>query len=74
MKGIAALFIYDFPTLDKAIVDISLGGQGELAHKVSLHLPYVGIYDILKSQFGAKIQKVPFPGMRRASNFQETFL
>lgn len=70
MERIAALFIYDFPSLDQQMVDISLGGKGEPAHTVSMHLPYGSIYTILHQQFGEKIRKVHFPQWKG----QETFL
>ncbi len=56
-KGLERLFIYDIPQLDDQLVDISMGGYGEEAHKTSLHLPYKGIYKILNSKFGDKINK-----------------
>ncbi len=61
MQGITALFIYDFPDLNEQIVDISLGGKGNPAHQASMHLPYGGIYSILRKQFGEKIRRVHFP-------------
>ena len=51
------IFFYDFPKLGKEIVDISIGGEGERYHKVSLHLNYEDIYNILKFKFGDKIEK-----------------
>ncbi len=51
------IFVHDAPWLDNQIVDISIGGEGEEAHKTSLHLSYSGIYDILERRFGDKIVK-----------------
>ena len=61
MRFIGRIFFYDFPDLENRIVDISMGGKGEEAHKVSWHLPYKGIHDILKEQFNGKIYKVRIP-------------
>ncbi len=69
MQRITALFIYDFPDLNEQKVDISLGGQGEQAHKVSMHLPYEAMYRILRQQFGEKIMKVPFPSSESKKPF-----
>lgn len=55
VKGI---FIYDDFRLDDLVVDISLGGKGEESHKVSMHLPYHGIYDILRAEFGDRVHKL----------------
>jgi len=53
------LFFHEVPDLDNEIVDISIGGTGEKAHKVSVHLPYGAIYDILNYKFGNRIiQKI----------------
>lgn len=57
-KKIKRLFVHDIPSLDSEVVDISIGGEGEEAHKTSLHLQYGSIYDILKHQFGEKVEKV----------------
>ncbi|MEJ2267769.1 MAG: hypothetical protein P8X70_01695, partial [Nanoarchaeota archaeon] len=54
------IFIHNIPRLDREIVDISIGGEDDEAHKISLHLPYEGIYKILNYKFGDKIQKVDF--------------
>ena len=49
------IIIVNYPTVNKQLVDISLGGEGEHSHKVSVHLPYWGIYTILKRKFGSRI-------------------
>jgi len=54
------IFIHDIPKLEKEIVDISIGGEGENYHKISLHLPYGNIYKILNYKFGERIQKINF--------------
>lgn len=55
---LSKLFFHEIPDLEKEIVDISIGGIGEEAHKTSVHLPYESIYDILSYQFADKISKV----------------
>ncbi|MCK9595678.1 hypothetical protein M0R19_00645 [Candidatus Pacearchaeota archaeon] len=57
-KRLTNIFIHDFKELKNKLVDISIGGFGERAHKISLHLPYEGIYEILNYKFGDKIQKI----------------
>ncbi|MDP3640238.1 MAG: hypothetical protein Q8R53_03485 [Nanoarchaeota archaeon] len=52
--GIQAVFIHDMPSLDDLLVDISVGGKEEDAHKTSLHLPYKAIYEILAAEYGEK--------------------
>ena len=52
------LIVVDHPTIDKKLCDISIGGCGEEAHKISMHLPYGGIYEILRAQFGERVHKV----------------
>ncbi|MCK4647740.1 hypothetical protein KAT24_02315 [Candidatus Pacearchaeota archaeon] len=51
------VFVNEIPRLDDEIVDISIGGNGELAHKISLHLPYSAIYGILNRKFGERVQR-----------------
>jgi hypothetical protein len=51
------IFVHDAPWLDNQIVDISIGGYGVAAHKVSLHLPYKIIYSLLNKKFGQRIEK-----------------
>jgi prolyl-tRNA editing enzyme YbaK/EbsC (Cys-tRNA(Pro) deacylase) len=46
------IIIYDHPRIDDKLVDISVGGKGMDAHMVSMHIPYSGIYRILKEAFG----------------------
>jgi len=58
MKFVDRIFIQEEPGLDSLDVDISVGGTGEEAHQVSLHLPYGAIYDILKNKFDDKIHKM----------------
>lgn len=50
--GVQAVFIHDEPSLNDKLVDISVGGRGEEAHRTSLQLPYQAIYDILVAKFG----------------------
>ena len=49
--------IVDYPKIDKQLVDISIGGKGEYAHRISVHIPYEGIYKILHNIVGDKVQK-----------------
>lgn len=58
MKIIDHIFVRDIPSLDDQIVDISVGGKGELSHRTSMHLPYSGIYRILRAKYGGKVHKV----------------
>lgn len=54
------IFICDLPELDDQEIDISLGGQGEEAHRTSMVLPYGAIFQILDLRFPGKIHKVKF--------------
>jgi prolyl-tRNA editing enzyme YbaK/EbsC (Cys-tRNA(Pro) deacylase) len=56
-KGLEGIFIQDTGQLWNIDVDISIGGTGKQAHKLSMHLQYGAIYDILHSEFGDKIRK-----------------
>ena len=57
-KPLRKIFIHDIPSLNKEFVDISIGGYGEEAHKISLHLSYGSIYEILNYKFEGRIEKV----------------
>jgi hypothetical protein len=57
-KIIDNLFVLNMPSLEGVLVDISVGGHGEQAHKTSMHLPYEGIYTILRERFNGKVHKV----------------
>jgi len=46
------ILIHDYPKIASKLVDLSVGKKGWEAHKISLHLPYQAIYDILKAEFG----------------------
>ncbi len=59
-KKLEKIFICDFPKINKQLVDISIGGFGEEAHKISVHLNYEDIYTILHSKFGNKINQFSF--------------
>ena len=52
---ISHLIILDKPALDDMIVDISVGDEFPEPFKVSMHLPYRGIYEILSNRFGSDI-------------------
>jgi hypothetical protein len=49
--------VVDMPSLNDIVVDISIGGMCDQAHKTSLHLPYGGIYGILKEKFEGLVHK-----------------
>lgn len=49
------IYFHKFEDLNKKVVDISIGGFGEKAHKTSLHLKYEDIYNLLANQFGGRI-------------------
>ena len=57
---LAGIFIHNEPAIDDLLVDVSIGGKGNFAHRTSLHLPYSGIYRILSSQFENKTHKLKF--------------
>ncbi|MFH1787481.1 MAG: hypothetical protein ABH811_01690 [archaeon] len=57
-KLLRKIFFHDFSKIDNELVDISIGGYGEKAHKISLHLNYGIIYEILNYKFGERINKV----------------
>ena len=62
LKGIYRIFIHDHPVIDDKLVDISVGGKGEEAHKVAMHIKYKDIYTILESKIGDRVQIVDFFG------------
>lgn len=49
------IFIYEPLKTDKRVIDISIGGYGDDAHKTSLQLPADGMCKILTEQFGENI-------------------
>ncbi len=51
------IYVYDSPKIDGKKADISIGGYGEGAHKVSVHLNYEDIYGCLNWKFPGKIEK-----------------
>ena len=55
--NIHELIIYDYLPIDATLTDISIGGYGPEAHKVSMHLLYSGIYTILKHCFADRVHK-----------------
>ncbi|MBD3164774.1 hypothetical protein GF323_06250 [Candidatus Woesearchaeota archaeon] len=61
-RRLIRMLVHDRTSLDNKIVDISIGGAGDTAHRTSVHLPYRGIYDILHHTFGDKIRKVELFG------------
>lgn len=60
MSRLSRIFVHEQPSLDEQIIDISIGGKGDEAHKVSLHLPYKAIFAILHQRYGEKVKKVDF--------------
>ncbi len=57
---VKAIFVHEQPSLDEQIVDVSIGGKGDIAHRTSLQLPYGAIYTILKQKFPDVVHKTPF--------------
>lgn len=53
--GVQALFIHDEPSLNDKLVDISVGGRGEEAHKVSLHLVYMTV--VINEEYQCELEK-----------------
>ena len=58
--GVKAIFIHEDQSLDDKLVDVSIGGKGNNAQKLSVQLPYAGIYKILKMQYPEKVYKADF--------------
>ena len=52
---IRSLIVVDVPGLRGKLVDISIGGEDKESQMRSMHLPYEGIYEILKRQFKDKV-------------------
>jgi hypothetical protein len=50
---ISRIVIHHEPHVMDSVVDISIGGKGERAHRLSCHLKYAAIYDVLSFTFGA---------------------
>ncbi len=46
------ILFHDEPALDDTVVDISLGGRGELAQRTSAQLRYGDLYSLLVEKFG----------------------
>ncbi|MBS3113333.1 hypothetical protein J4418_04595 [Candidatus Woesearchaeota archaeon] len=58
--GIKDIFIHEDQSLDDELVDVSIGGKGNEAQKLSVQLPYAGIYKILEMQYPGKVYKADF--------------
>jgi len=54
---ISRIVIHHEPELTASIVDISIGGHGELAHRLSCHLQYAAIHSVLSYTFGAMVER-----------------
>lgn len=54
-KEVHKLIVVNCPGIDQEFVDVSVGGVGVDAHKVSLHIPYSGIYAILRHRFNEDV-------------------
>ncbi|MDP3966284.1 MAG: hypothetical protein Q8Q04_02010 [archaeon] len=54
------IFVYTSSNINKKLVDISFGGEGELAQKTSLHLTYEDIYLCLNQAFPGRITQFNF--------------
>jgi prolyl-tRNA editing enzyme YbaK/EbsC (Cys-tRNA(Pro) deacylase) len=55
---ISDIIVTKQPSVEDLLVDISIGGKGDAAHKISAHLPYWGIYEILKEKFSDRIHRI----------------
>ena len=51
------IIIYNKPSLEETVVDISIGGIGMEAHQSSMHLPYSSLFTILKEKFNGHIHQ-----------------
>jgi len=60
VNNLRDIHICNVPHLENSLVDISIGGFGEEAHRTSLHLNYKDIYSILYNKFGNRINKFNF--------------
>ena len=56
-REVTHLLVYDHPSIDDSLTDISIGGIGVEAHKVSMHILYSGIHRILKQKFGDRVSR-----------------
>lgn len=54
-KDVRDIIVVNYLPVKYKLVDISVGGESEEMHEVSMHLPYGAIYDILSLQFGSRI-------------------
>jgi len=59
-KELEKIFVYDSGKFNESLVNISIGGFGEEAHKTSLHLYGKDIYECLNYEFPGKIGKFNF--------------
>ena len=57
-EEISDLILIDHPDIADKLVDISIGGYGDRFHKISAHLTYKTISDILSDTFGDKFHKI----------------
>jgi prolyl-tRNA editing enzyme YbaK/EbsC (Cys-tRNA(Pro) deacylase) len=55
---IKKMIILDAPHLHDVMVDVSVGGYGVDAQRVSLHVSYAGIYQILSRKFPGAVTRV----------------
>lgn len=55
---ISDIIFINFPSINDQLVDISIGGINKESFVTSMHLPYLGIYQILKKQFGERVHRV----------------
>jgi hypothetical protein len=54
------IFIYDSSDSNKKVVDISMGGYGEEAYKISAQLFYEDLVECLECKFGEKIERFKY--------------
>ncbi len=56
---ISDLIFLDHSPIRNELVDISVGGSSKEMFEISMHLPYMAIYEILRKQFGERIHLHP---------------
>ncbi len=60
MIPLKKIIIYEPLRTDNRVIDISIGGYGDEAHKTSLQLPADGMCKIMRSKFGENISFADF--------------
>jgi len=63
------LIVVEHAAIKDKLCDISVGGSGEEAHRVSMQLPYRGIRDILEREFSERVHSVTLLSQVRQESF-----